>query len=233
MRVYTGTSGFSYKEWVGVFYPEGTKAANMLSVYATRLSTVEINNTFYRLPRASVLEGWASSVGEGFQFSIKASRRITHFKRLKPESLSETAYLVESTAVLGSALGVILMQLPPNFACDVERLKEYLEAVPAGVRMAFEFRHPSWLDDAVYGLLAHHGHSLCIADGEDMDTPAIATANWGYLRLRRPDYTPDQLDHWEHTIAAMNWEEAFVFFKHEDAGAGPLMAEAFAKRFGG
>lgn len=231
MRVYTGTSGFSYKEWVGAFYPEGTKSADMLSTYASRLSTVEINNTFYRLPRANVLEGWASSVPDGFRFSIKASRRITHFKRLKPESQSETSYLVEATAALGDAMGILLMQLPPNFAAEPERLGEYLAAAPPGVRMAFEFRHPSWLDDRVYELLSRHGHALCIADGEDMDTPAVSTANWGYLRLRRPDYSPEQLDQWERTIAAMPWEEAFVFFKHEDAGAGPLMAEAFAKRF--
>src|SRR5690606_32611430 len=177
------------------------------------LNTVEINNTFYRLPRANVLEGWASSVPEGFRFSIKASRRITHFKRLKPESQSETSYLVEATSVLGDAMGVLLMQLPPNFPADAERLQEYLEAAPTGVRMAFEFRHPSWLDDKVYELLSRHGHALCIADGDEMDTPAIATTNWGYLRLRRPDYTPEHLDQWERTIAAMDWEEAFVFFK--------------------
>lgn len=233
MRVYTGTSGFSYKEWVGAFYPEGTKPADMLAYYATRLRAVEINNTFYRLPRVPVLEGWAESVDPNFRFVFKASRRITHFKRLKPEALSETEYLVESTASIGDKRGVILMQLPPNFPRDVDRLREYLAAVPGGVRLAFEFRHASWFDDDVFGVLKDHGHALCIADGEGQDAGPVATADWGYLRLRRPDYTEDELDIWAETIRSKDWGDVYVFFKHEDEGAGPEMAEAFAARFTG
>jgi uncharacterized protein YecE (DUF72 family) len=232
MRVYTGTSGFSYKEWKGGFYPEKTKPSDMLSYYAKRLSTVEINNTFYRLPRASVLESWRAQVGPDFRFVIKASRRITHFKRLKPEALDETKYLVETTSVLGSAFGVLLMQLPPNLPADLDRLSTYLCGVPDGVRMAFEFRHASWLSTDTLEVLRDHGHALCFADAEDeFEVPLTKTADWGYLRLRRPNYDGDALDNWEQTIREMNWNEVFVFFKHEDAAAGPLMAESFAKRF--
>ncbi len=208
----------------------------MLRYYASRLKTVEINNTFYRLPRRSVLEGWAGEVGPDFRFVLKASRRITHFKKLSPEALDATQYLIDNCAVLGDALGVILMQLPPNMPADTARLATYLDGVPDGVRMAFEFRHGSWFRDQTFDdvaeILRQHGHALCFADASDAPTvPTVATSDWGYLRLRRSDYEQADLDYWAQIVRDSGWSEAFVFFKHEDAGAGPRLAESFADRF--
>ncbi len=231
MDIYTGTSGYSYKEWQGVFYPEKIAAAKMLAFYAERLSSVEINNTFYRLPRASVLEQWRAQVPASFRFSIKASRRITHLKRLK-EAQEETGYLLETLDALGASLGVVLFQLPPFLRKDCERLASFLELVPPEVPATFEFRHPSWFDEEVYAVLRARNAALCLADaGDDADAPRVATADWGYLRLRRDDYDEARLADWAACVAAQDWRRAFVFFKHEDAGAGPRLASAFAARF--
>ncbi len=228
MELRTGTSGFSYKEWKGSFYPEDLPAQEMLGFYAGRLPAVEINNTFYRLPRASLLESWAEQVPEGFRFAIKASRRITHFKRLAASAADETAYLLETTARLGPKLGVLLFQLPPNAKADVERLEAFLALLPSGTRAAFEFRHPSWLDDRVHDLLRARDMATVVVDSEDAEEPALlATAGWGYLRLRRSAYTRESLAAWVGRIQAQAWREAFVFFKHEDAGAGPALAASF------
>lgn len=231
MSVYTGTSGYSYKEWKGVFYPEKLAADKMLAFYAGELPTVEINNTFYRLPKSEVLEQWRRQVPDSFRFIIKASRRITHIKRLK-EADDETAYLFETLTSLEDALGAVLFQLPPFLRKDLERLRGFLDILPAGARAAFEFRHPSWYDEDVLALLASHNAALCVADaGEDHDPPARATADWGYLRLRRENYSEQALAKWADFIAAQDWLDTFVFFKHEDAGAGPLMAKRFQRRF--
>lgn len=231
--MHVGTSGFSYKEWKGSFYPEDLPNAGMLSYYAERLGAVEINNTFYRLPKASVLESWAEQVPDDFRFSIKASRKITHFKRLKPESADETGYLMETVATLGDRLGMVLFQLPPNMKADVDRLRAFLDLVPASVPAAFEFRHDSWKDDAVHEVLRERGVALVCADTEDPedDEPVVPTADWGYLRLRRPTYDEDDLKRWAETVRAQGWKRAFVFFKHEDEGAGPAMAERFREIF--
>jgi uncharacterized protein YecE (DUF72 family) len=227
MELRAGTSGFSYKEWKGPFYPEDLANDRMLAYYGERLPAVEINNTFYRLPKTSVLESWAGSVPANFRFSIKASRRITHFKRLK-EPGEETAYLVKTAAVLGDRLGAVLFQLPPNFKQDVPRLRDFLAALPAGTPGAFEFRHPSWFDDATYEALAERNCALCVADsGEEDDAPRRATADWGYLRLRRQDYTDADLAAWRRWIAEQDWRHALVFFKHEDEGTGPRLAAGF------
>ncbi len=227
MELRAGTSGFSYKAWKGAFYPEDLSDRKMLEYYGSQLPAVEINNTFYRLPKASVLEGWAEKVPEDFRFSIKASRRITHFKRLK-RPVEETAYLVETVAVLGTRLGALLLQLPPNFKRDDERLRDFLTLLPAGTRAAFEFRHPSWFDDATYAALSDHNCALCLADtGGEGDAPRVATADWGYLRLRREEYTPEELADWNGWTAEQSWSDALVFFKHEDAGAGPRLARTF------
>ena len=227
LRVRAGTSGYSYKEWKGPFYPEKMKPADMLSFYAERLSAVEINNTFYRMPKKSVLEGWAEQVGEDFRFSIKASRRITHFKRLK-ETGEELGFLLGNLEVLGSRLGVVLFQLPPNLKCDLERLDAFLAQLPEGLRAAFEFRHESWRDEAVHRKLADRNFATVTVDTEGEERPEIArTADWGYLRLRRPDYDRAALAEWALEIARCEWDESFVFFKHEDDGAGPRMAAAF------
>jgi len=227
MDLRTGTSGFSYKAWKGNFYPEDLANDKMLAYYGERLTAVEINNTFYRLPKASVLEGWAEKVPKPFRFSIKASRRITHFKRLK-QPVDETAYLTETVGVLGERLGALLFQLPPNFKQDVERLTDFLELLPEGTPAAFEFRHASWFDDATFEALAGRNCALCIADaGGEADTPRVATADWGYLRLRREEYSEADLADWHGWILQQSWSHAMAFFKHEDAGAGPRMAAGF------
>jgi uncharacterized protein YecE (DUF72 family) len=227
MELRAGTSGFSYKEWKGPFYPEDLANDRMLEYYGERLPAVEINNTFYRLPKASVLASWAEKVPPAFRFSIKASRRITHFKRLK-EPGDETTYLVETVATLGERLGALLFQLPPNFKQDVPRLRDFLAALPEGTPGAFEFRHPSWFDDATYEALAERNCALCVADaGEEGDAPRRATADWGYLRLRRQDYEDADLDDWRAWIADQDWRHAMAFFKHEDEGTGPRLAARF------
>ncbi len=231
MSVYTGTSGYSYKEWKGVFYPEKLAADKMLAYYAGELPTVEINNTFYRLPKSEVLAQWRRQVPDSFRFIIKASRRITHIKRLK-EADDETAYLFETLGSLEDTLGAVLFQLPPFLRKDLQRLQDFLDILPAGARAAFEFRHPSWYDEDVFALLASHNAALCVADaGEEHDPPARATADWGYLRLRRENYSERALAKWADFIGGQSWLDTFVFFKHEDAGAGPLMAKRFQQRF--
>jgi uncharacterized protein YecE (DUF72 family) len=228
MRLYAGTSGFSYKEWKGIFYPEKLPAKGMLAFYAARLPAVEINNTFYRMPRGSLLEGWAGEVPEGFRFSLKASRRITHIKRLKDVE-EETAYLIRTCAVLKERLGVLLFQLPPYLKKDAARLDGFLRILPDGTRAAFEFRHESWLDEEIYGLLRERNCAVCVTETGQAppaggETPVVSTAGWGYLRLRRESYPETELRSWIARIRAAGWSEAFVFFKHEDEAAGPKMA---------
>ncbi len=224
MERWVGTSGYSYKEWKGSFYPSDLAASKMLAYYAERLNAVEINATFYRLPKAEVIEQWASQVPDGFRFVIKASRRITHMKRLK-DATDETVYLLETIAGLGDKLGAVLFQLPPNLKADRERLAAFLDVLPAGTPAVFEFRHDSWGSDEILGLLREHGAARCVADTDAGDPPPIvATADIGYFRLRREEYTDAQLRAWSEAISAQPWSEAFVFFKHEDDGAGPAMA---------
>jgi uncharacterized protein YecE (DUF72 family) len=227
MECRVGTSGYSYKAWRGPFYPEKLPAKEMLRFYAGRLPAVEINNTFYRLPKPSVLESWSDQVPEGFRFSIKASRRITHLKRLK-RTEDETGYLLRTTESLGERLGAILFQLPPNLPLDLPRLEAFLELLPEKARAAFEFRHPSWAEDKVYRCLRARDCALAIVDGADDPEPAlIRTASWGYLRLRRPGYERADLATWMQRIRSQGWDEVFVFFKHEDKGAGPELAARF------
>ena len=234
MELHVGTSGYSYKEWKGPFYPEDLSNKDMLSYYGERLRAVEINNTFYRLPKTSVLEAWAEQVPDGFRFSIKASRKITHFTRLKSGSRDPTEYLLSTLGALGDRLGVLLFQLPPNFKKDVERFSEFLGMLPEGTPAAWEFRHESWFDDEVYDLLRGRGMALVCADTEEPedDEPIVNTASWGYLRLRRATYDDGDLERWAQSVAAQGWDRAFVFFKHEDAGAGPKMAARFAELAG-
>ncbi len=227
MNIFVGTSGFSYKEWKGPFYPESISQNEMLSFYSSRLPSVEINNTFYRLPKEDVLATWADQTPSSFRFVLKASRRITHFKRLL--NAGETIeYMYSKANLLGDKLGAILYQLPPNFQKNTERLTDFLSHLPSGSKAAIEFRHPSWLDDDVFALLKASNCALCIADKmDDERTPFIATASWGYLRLRRPDYSAMDLENWVTQLSDSNWSDVFVFFKHEDDGAGPKMAELF------
>jgi len=228
MKLYVGTSGYSYKEWKGSFYPEDLSDKEMLSFYSNRLSAVEINNTFYRLPKQEMLENWAGQVPEDFRFILKASRKITHFKKLN-ECEDEAEYLFRTARALEERLGVILMQLPPYLRKDLELLSSFVELIPEDIRVTFEFRHHSWFDNDVYDCLQARKCALCIADTDDdkLETPLVSTTDWGYLRLRRPDYDADALKNWVTSIASQPWKEVYVFFKHEDEGAGPRLAGQF------
>jgi uncharacterized protein YecE (DUF72 family) len=230
VNVLVGTSGYSYKQWKGSFYPADLPAAAMLRFYAQRLRTVEINNTFYRMPSEALLAGWAEDVPESFTFVLKASRRITHVKRLSNVG-EELAYFFRVASVLGRRLGPVLFQLPPFSKKDAGRLRDFLAQVPEGRRVALEFRHESWFDDEVYDVLRSRGAALCVADVAEDDgitSPLVATAPWGYLRLRRPDYGEPELAQWSERIRAQAWDSAFVFFKHEDEGKGAAFAERLA-----
>jgi uncharacterized protein YecE (DUF72 family) len=231
MQLFAGTSGFSYDEWKGVFYPEGLKAKERLAFYATRLSTVEINNTFYRTPKVEVVQNWAAQVTGDFRFVVKASQRLTHQRRLK-DCAEDLAHALEVYRALGERLGPVLFQLPPSFRKDLARLESFLEHVPGDCQAAFEFRHESWFDDATYEVLRARGAALVLSDvdeaplGED-GPPLVPTAPFGYLRLRRTAYAPDALATWLERVRAQPWMECFVFFKHEDAGTGPRLAGEF------
>lgn len=206
-------------------YPESLAKSGWFAMYATWFDTVEINNTFYRLPNASVLSGWAEQVPDSFRFAIKASRRITHIKRLKSAE-DETNYLIETLAALGAKLGVVLFQLPPNLKLDLERLERFLDLLDARVPAAFEFRHPSWRESAVALLLRARGAALCAADVDDEPSPElVATAPHVYLRLRRERYAPGDLAEWAARLRAHAARDAYAFFKHEDAGVGPRLAD--------
>lgn len=228
MNLYVGTSGYSYKEWKGNFYPEDLSDKEMLKFYGTKLNSVEINNTFYRLPNESVVKNWADQVPDSFAFSVKASQKITHMKRLKDVG-DETEFLVRVARTLGNKLGVLLFQLPPNMKKDIARLETFLKLLSGDVRTAFEFRHVSWFDDETYVLLRANNCPLCIADVDDdgLQVPFVSTADWGYLRLRRENYTPAELKKWFKKVNEQDWSNAFVFFKHEDAGIGPKLAMKF------
>ncbi len=227
MNLYVGTSGFSYKEWKGTFYPEDLPAKQMLRYYGEHFRTVEINQTFNAMPKPAVLKGWTDEVPADFQFVIKAHKRITHFLRLK-EVDEPVRYLLEVTAALADHQGPLLFQLPPNFKKDTQRLGALLALLPSPRRAALEFRHESWFDDEIYAILRDHHAALCIADAEDdLEVPFVATADWGYLRLRRPEYPTAKLKAWMKQLQAQDWKDAFVFFKHEDEGKGPKLAKQF------
>jgi uncharacterized protein YecE (DUF72 family) len=223
-----GTSGFAFKEWKGVFYPNDLKNDAMLGFYAGRYPTVEINNTFYKLPREEQLAAWAAQVPESFTFTIKASRRITHFGRLKPETSSALGFLLQNTATLGARLGPILFQCPADFKKDIERLRAFLALLPNERRFTMEFRHESWFADEVFVELQARNVALCICEQEDFRSPTISTADWGYLRLHRLDYAQPALSEWRQFVAQQPWKEVFVFFKHDHAdGSGPPAVEKF------
>jgi uncharacterized protein YecE (DUF72 family) len=227
MKVRAGTSGFSFKEWKGNFYPADLSPADMLSFYAKRFFTVEINNTFYRMPSESVLLNWSAQVPDDFSFVLKAPRRITHIKKLKNVA-DDVDYLFKTAAVLGKKLGPMLFQLPPLLRKDLALLRDFLSILPARGQSAFEFRHQSWFDDEVFTALRKYNAALCLAEAEnDLNIPFVATAAWGYVRLRRPDYSDADLRDWGKRITDQPWKEVFVFFKHEDAGKGPHFATRF------
>jgi uncharacterized protein YecE (DUF72 family) len=227
VKLWVGTSGYSYKAWLGKFYPERLATKEMLRFYASQLPAVEINNTFYRLPKESVLQSWAEQVPAEFRFVIKAAQRITHVKRLK-DTASESEYLFRVATALGPNLGAMLFQLPPNLRKDIERLKSFLSLLPKDRSASFEFRHASWFDDEVFACLREYNSALCMAETEETQSSnVISTATWGYVRLRRPDYRPADLSNWKERILAQSWDHAYIFFKHEDDGIGPKIAAEF------
>lgn len=224
MQMLAGTSGYSYKEWCGHFYPEKLPASGMLRYYAERLPTVEINNTFYRMPAEAMLTRWATEVPEHFTFTLKAPRRVTHEKRLR-EAGPDVAEFLRRAAALGDKLGVLLFQLPPVLRKDLPRLRDFLSLLPSGRRVAFEFRHESWQSDDVYEALRAHGAMLCVTDTDEGDAPFVATADHGYLRLRRTHYDDADLGGWVARVAAQRLERTYVYFMHEDEALGTRWAQ--------
>ncbi len=232
MKTLAGTSGWSFKEWKGTFYPSDLPDAGMLGYYSSKFPAVEVNNTFYRMPKESVLLDWARQVPESFRFAVKASMRITHKGRLL-DVASEMEYFLRVCSALGERRGPSLFQLPPNMKKDLPRLVEFLKLIPKRWQATFEFRHPTWFDDAVYDALRQHDCALCIADQEDFTTPLVATAGWGYARLHRPAYDSAALAEWAAKLKAQPWSESYVFFKHDleidSDQSGPPAAEAFLR----
>ena len=216
-KIVAGASGYSFKEWCGPFYPQKTKAEEMLPFYSARLPTVEINNTFYKFPRANVMENWRDTTPAGFRFAIKSPRRITHIGRLKPESVTESMqFLYGNLTPLGAKRGPVLFQCPPTMKKDLARLNGFLALLPQGHGAAFEFRNDSWFSDDVYDALESAGAALVLSEREDnAPPPVVETAPWGYLRLRLEQYSDAELAQWAMRIAATKWTEAFVYFMHE------------------
>jgi uncharacterized protein YecE (DUF72 family) len=228
MLLHVGTSGFSYAEWKGKFYPTGTKEAAFLGYYASKFDTVEINNTFYRMPKPELLTGWAGKVPPEFVFVLKASQRITHHAKLE-NTEDNVGYFWNTAQLLGGRLGPVLFQLPPYLRKDSEKLKRFLGSLPKDMRAVMEFRHRSWFApetlEETLGPLRDHGATLVFSDVDpsDEDDPGLeqpfeATTDYGYVRLRRGFYEDEQLREWTERIKAHAWKEVFVFFKHETTG---------------
>lgn len=226
MKLWIGTSGFQYAEWKGTFYPEELSAAKMLPYYAARLMTTEINYTFHRIPSAKTIEGWYKATPEHFRFSLKAPQKVTHWAKLR--NCGDTLrFFHQVVSDLEKKLGCVLFQLPPTLKKDGALLEAFLQDIPAGMRCAFEFRDASWFDDEVFALLQAKNLALCLADSEKLQTPDIATADYGYLRLRREDYQDADVARWAGAVKAhaAQWSDAFVYFKHEESGIGPRLAQ--------
>ena len=231
MRVLCGTSGYNYDPWRGTFYPEDLPKSKMLPYYASRFDTVEINYSFYRKPTAKLLEGWAAQVPERFRFALKAWQRITHHTRLREPELA--AAFAETARSLGPRLAPILYQLPPNLKSDVPLLREFLLRLPRDLPAAFEFRHPSWFSDDTFRALQDSGAALCLAESDELATPRVRTASFGYLRLRRPDYDEAQLRGWADWLRGAGFEQdVHCSFKHEDEARGPQLAAGFQRMVG-
>jgi uncharacterized protein YecE (DUF72 family) len=225
MNFWIGTSGFQYTEWKGNFYPEDLATAKMLLFYAERFATTEINYTFRRIPAQKTIENWKAQTPEKFRFALKAPQKITHRSKLR-DCTDTLEYFLKIAAGLGERLGPVLFQLPPSFQKDVDVLSSFLREVPS-IRAAFEFRHHSWFDQEIFDLLRSRNIALCIADTDAVATPRKTTADYGYLRLRREDYAKADIEWWADFIRDQqaNWTDAFVYFKHEESGIGPKLAQ--------
>jgi len=229
MSLYVGTSGYSYKEWKGSFYPENLSAKDMLSYYSQHLPAVELNNTFYRTPKPNMIESWKSQVPANFRFSVKASQGITHFRRLK-DAAYPTRVMLETINAFDDRLGAVIFRLPSDMKKDLERLKTFLKQLPRETPAAFDFRNATWFDDDVLELLRNENRVLVVSDTEDLPTVYLEkTADWGYLRLRRVRYSKSELKKWIKWMQAQAWKNTFVFFRHEDEGTGPKLAAQFLK----
>lgn len=224
-QYWIGTSGYSYKEWKGNFYPEGVPDNGFLRYYAERFASVEINYTFYRMPSVRMLQGWAKETSDRFTFTLKAPRRITHDLRLR-DATDILSDFCEIAAALKQKLGVLLFQLPPFLKRDIPRLEDFLHQLTPGLRVAFEFRNQTWFVDEMYDCLRRFNVALCVVESVEREVPWEATADFGYFRLRKPDYTDDDLATCARRIeeAARNWQHVFAYFKHESEGRGPLYA---------
>jgi uncharacterized protein YecE (DUF72 family) len=233
MALWVGTSGYNYPEWRGSFYPEKLPAAKMLPYYAERLSTVEINNTFYRMPNEAAVSGWDKSTPSRFRLTLKAPKRITHIARLRDCAEAVRRFL-QVADTLGPKLGALLFQLPPYLRREPGLLESFVETLPPGTCAAFEFRHASWFDEQTYACLAARNLALCVADSEKLSTPLQITAKYGYFRLRDEGYTAADLKRWVGLIRKQTTgcEDVFVYFKHEEAGKGPEFARRFIERWG-
>jgi uncharacterized protein YecE (DUF72 family) len=232
MRLFVGTSGYNFPEWKGSFYPPKLPTAKWLEYYASKLGTVEINYTFYRMPTPKVVAGWDAVTPAAFSFVLKAPQRITHIARLKNVD-ENLRFFLETARTLGPKLGPILFQLPPNFKKDIERLGDVLTQLPPDLKCAWEFRHASWFDAEVYDVLRTGNAALCVADTDEGTTPLEATADFGYVRLRVEAYDKKALEEWAEKVRALGkgWSDAYVFFKHEGKGEGPKLAAKFGALF--
>ena len=225
-KLLAGASGYSFKEWKGSFYPADIRPDGMLAYYAERLPTVEINNTFYQMPKVAVLENWANCTPAQFRFAIKASRRITHLSRIKADTAADSvAFLYRNLGALGGKRGPVLFQLPPFLKKDLPRLSEFLQILPEGHGAAFEFRNDSWFADEVYDALKGAGAALCLSEREDnAPPPLVETADWGYVRLRLESYSEAELQQWADRLRATAWREIHVYFMHEPTAPGYAQA---------
>ena len=227
--LYVGTSGYSYKEWKGSFYPEKIPATDMLSYYASHFQAVELNNTFYRTPKPNMVESWKTQVPENFRFSVKASQGITHFRRLR-DAAHPTRLMLETVSALDDRLGAVIFRLPSDMKKDLGRLETFLKQLPRDTPVAFDFRHETWFDDDVFGLLRSENRALVVSDTEDLtEIYREKTADWGYLRLRRVKYSVSDLKKLIKWTLAQKWKDTYVFFRHEDEGTGPKLATQFIK----
>jgi uncharacterized protein YecE (DUF72 family) len=232
MNLYVGTSGYSYPKWKGKFYPKDLPAKGMLGYYGENFRSVESNSTFRGMPKPEALERWIEEVPADFKFALKAPQQITHIKRLK-DSKDLVSNLFEVAGVLQKRLGPVLFQLPPNFKKDATRLLEFLALLPKGSRSAFEFRHETWFDEEIFELLKKHKAALCIAEADnELKVPFVSTTDWGYLRLRREDYSDAELKGWVKKVQKHDWSDAFVYFRHEDTAKGPRFAKRFVELAG-
>jgi uncharacterized protein YecE (DUF72 family) len=233
MTPWIGTSGFQYAEWKGKFYPEDLPAARMLAFYAERFRTTEVNYTFHRIPSPKTIENWKKQTPPAFKFTLKAPQKVTHFARLR-DCADTMRYFHDVTSALVEKLGPVLFQLPPNFKKDTILLADFVNGLPEGMRAAFEFRHSSWFEDEVFEALRSRQAALCLADTEDLSTPRVVTADWGYLRLRRQDYASKDVTRWAKFMREQEsqWGDTFVYFKHEDAGLGPRLAKEMMEVLG-